>query len=279
MINLVVALAVESRPLIEHFRLSEDRSAVGFRIFRKDDMRLIVTGRGRVSCAAGVAALACREAGGSRASTARAWLNVGIAGHADLDIGVGVHALSVVEAATQHRWYPVQVAPLAGRGEALCTVDVPETGYPGPYVYDMEASAFCGTAARFATSELIQVYKIISDNRETGVESVEKHGVRDLMTRHLPAIEEMASALSGLAADVDATRPRLDELERMLNRWHFTASQQHQLRELLRKWETLGGSAPLLDEELNRCPSAKSVLAEIGARLDDVYGAPGALER
>jgi hypothetical protein len=274
MLNLVVALAAESRPLIEHFRLSEDRSAIGFRVYQGENMRLVVTGMGRVACAAGVAALGER----GRGSGMPAWLNVGIAGHADHPIGQGVHALSIVEAATRRRWYPVQVVELPGRGEALCTVDMPEAGYPDACVYDMEASAFYATALRYSTSEVIQVYKIISDNRDHGVETVERHGVRDSVARHLPAIERLVSALSGLAEDVNATQPKLAELDRIINRWHFTVSQQHQLRELMRQWETLTGGEPVMDPGLNRCPSAKSVLAELRARLNAVYERSGSVE-
>lgn len=270
-VNIVVALSAESRPLVDHFRLSEDRTAVGFRVFRGEGLRLIVTGPGRVACAAGVAAL------GERGQDANipAWLNLGIAGHENYAVGEGVHALSILEGATGRRWYPPQVFPMPGRGERLCTVDVPETKYPGSCVYDMEASAFYATALRYATGELIQVYKVISDNRDSGVENVDRYGVRDSIVRHLPAIESIVTGLSDLAGAVDASRPRLPELDHIITRWHFTVSQQRQLRELLRRWETLSGGEPVLDADLNRCPSAKSVLGELSARLNRVYDGTG----
>lgn len=271
MINIVVALATESRPLIDHFRLTEDRSATGFRMFQGEGIRLIVTGMGRVSSAAGVAALASRDAHAS-APGASAWLNVGIAGHASREIGEGVHAVSILEAATGRRWYPARILQLPGSGEVFRTVDIPESVYPEPCVYDMEASAFYATALRFSTTELIQVYKIISDNRANGVETVAKHRVRESIIAHLTAIEDIVTGLSALAGEIGATQPRLADLEHITSRWHFTASQRHQLRSLLRRWEVLSGGAPLLDAELNRCPSAKSLLAEIGARLDAAYG-------
>jgi len=276
-VNLVVALAAESRPLIRHFRLSEDRSVTGFRVYRGDEVQLVVTGAGRVACAAGVAALAASR-GGRPADSVSAWLNVGIAGHAGHELGSGVHALSVLEAATDRRWYPPQVLRLPGHGESLCTVDVPETGYPGPYVYDMEASAFCATAIRFSTSELVQVYKVISDNREQGVDTVERHRVRDAITGHLDTIGGIVSGLSALAKNLDASRPALDELDHILRRWHFTTTQQHELKGLLRRWETLSGGAPLMDADLNRCPSARSVLGEISDRLSAVYERSGGAE-
>jgi hypothetical protein len=267
MINLVVALAAESRPLIDHFRLSEDRSVSGFRVYGNGDIRLIVTGMGRVACAAGTAVLGEARDGGAAA----AWLNIGIAGHASHSVGEGVYGLSIVEAATGRRWYPVQIVSLPGRGETVCTVDAPETGYRDPHVYDMEASAFYATALRYATGELIQVYKIISDNRARGVDTVDRGGIRRAVNEHIPAIEAMVESLSGLAGEAASSQPRLPELDHILRRWHFTVSQQHRLRELMRRWETLHPGRPVLDAELNRCPSAKAFLGELGDRLGKVY--------
>lgn len=272
-VNLVVALAAESRPLIRHFRLSEDRSVAGFRVFRGERVQLVVTGAGRVASAAGAAALAASSGEGPPGAMPP-WLNVGIAGHVGHEVGTGVHALSILEAATGRRWYPVQVLALPGRGEAFCTVDVPETDYAGSYVYDMEASAFFATAIRYSTGELIQAYKVISDNREQGVDTVEKHRVRDAITAHLETIETIVDGLSALADEVAATRPALGELDRILARWHFSETQRHQLRGLLRQWEVLSGGTPVLDAELNRCPSARAVLGEISDRLNAVYHQP-----
>jgi hypothetical protein len=279
MLNIVVALATESRPLIDRFGLSEERSAVGFRIFSSEWVRLIATGSGRVSGAAGVATLgALSWRAGEKDPGMSAWVNIGVAGHARHPVGQGVHAVSILEVATSRRWYPVQVLELPGTTETVCTVDTPETDYPESYVYDMEASAFYATALRYATGELIQVYKIISDNRDNGVDTVDKHVVRNLVIDHLPAIEAIATGLADLAAEVNARRPKPPELEHIVSRWHFTVAQQHQLRGLLNKWETLSGGEPLMDAALNRCPSAKSVLAEIDARLHAIYGEGAAAE-
>jgi hypothetical protein len=271
MINIVVALATESRPLIEHFKLSQERSSTAFRIFRNDWLRLVVTGMGRVSCAAGVATLATLDAGRSTTGLS-AWLNVGTAGHGRHEIGAGIHAVSILEAATDRRWYPTRILELPGIAGQVCTVDVVEREYQEPYAYDMEASAFYATALRYSTTELCQVYKIISDNGANGPATVDKPRIRESVIRHLPAIEEMAAGLSSLADEVNATRPKLDDFDYIISRWHFSVAQQHQLRTLLGRWATLSGGAPLLDDELNRCPSARSLLAEIKARLEAVYG-------
>lgn len=266
MLNLVVALAAESRPLIEHFRLVQDRSAVGFRVYRGDAMRLVVTGAGRVASAAGVAALGERLEG----SAAPAWLNIGVAGAAGLAAGKGVHALSITEAATGRCWYPPQVAKLPGQGVALRTVDAPHGTHDESQVYDTEAAAFYATALRYSTGELVQAYKIIVDDRTRDGDSVPRHGVRDAVIQHLPVLDTVCLALAALAREINRTRPRVAEFDHIVDRWHFTAPQRRQLHELMRRWAARSGGEPVLNAELNRCPSARALLGELSSRLETV---------
>ena len=75
MINIVVALPAEARPLLDHFRLRDKQHNTAFPIYRNTDMALIVSGPGKVAAAAATALLA-----GNRDTPATsAWLNVGIA--------------------------------------------------------------------------------------------------------------------------------------------------------------------------------------------------------
>ncbi len=83
MINLVVALPAEARPLIEFFRLKEKTTIGTFRMYRQEDMSLVISGPGKIAAAAATALLAGSNTTGKQA----AWLNIGIAGHATYAIG------------------------------------------------------------------------------------------------------------------------------------------------------------------------------------------------
>ena len=60
MINILTALPCEAKPLIHHYRLN-GRQVHGFRIYENSDMRLIVSGIGKVAAAAACACLQCRD--------------------------------------------------------------------------------------------------------------------------------------------------------------------------------------------------------------------------
>lgn len=257
--NLVVALVAESRPLVHHFGLREERTARGFRVYHGDDMRLTVSGIGKTAAAAGTAYLGALAGGGQH----EAWLNVGIAGHAELEIGEAVHALRITDVATGRNWYPPQILDLPGRGLHVLTVDRAESAYADDAVYDMEAAAFYATALRFSVGELVQCVKVVSDNRAAPPDSTTRQRVSELMQSQLPAIEEAAGALGRLAADLADTLPQLSGFDRFVERWHFTVSQEHQLRSLLQQWAARAPDRPIWTDSLNRCPSAKSVLAEL----------------
>ncbi|MDH3639363.1 MAG: hypothetical protein OES09_13025 [Gammaproteobacteria bacterium] len=265
MINLVVALMVEARPLVEYFRLREDRGARGFRVYSGDAMRLIVTGVGKVNAAAGVAYL---HRFGSGAEN-EAWLNVGIAGHPDRPLGQGVHAIRIVDAATERAWYPPQTIPLPGHPAVVLTVDQPVVEFADKVACDMEASGFYSCAVRFATSELIQCYKVISDNREIKSGAVTKASVRTLIHDNASAVQQIADHLRTLRQALPANDQNREEFERFLQRWHFTVSQKHQLEDLLRRWYART-EEPVWNEDLNRSPSAKAAMARVLQRFDEL---------
>lgn len=265
MINIVVALMVEARPLVEHFRLREDRKTRGFRVYTGDGMRLIVTGVGKVNAAAGVAYLC----GFGSSAENEVWLNVGVAGHPEQPVGQGMHAVRVVDQATGRSWYPPQTVSLPGHPTTLITVDRPVEGFTDETACDMEASGFYACAVRFATSELIQCYKVVSDNRRNTSDGVTKSAVRTLIRDHVVAVRQIGEDLRALCDSLAGGRTDPGDIERFLHRWHFTVYQKHQLRDLLRRWYARTDE-PVWDEDLNRAPSAKAAMARIAQRFEKI---------
>lgn len=264
MINLVVSLVAEARPLIENFSLSEEKTARGFRVYTGDNVRLVITGIGKTAAAAGTAYLS-----GFRSSCPNeAWLNLGIAGHASLAVGEGVHALRVSDEVTGRNWYPPQIVALPGAGQTILTVDQPEHDYSKEVVYDMECAAFYPAALHFSMRELVQCYKIISDNREASANEVTRGKVHTLIGDHMGAITEMVRSLDTLAVDLANTAPKLADFDHFVERWHFTVAQEHELRSLLQQWAVRAPDVSVWDEQINRCPSARSLLAELKDRLN-----------
>ena len=193
---LVTALQCEARPLVRHFGLEASGAPGPFRVYRGGEISLVVSGVGRVASAAATAYVFARD-GEPRN---RAWINVGIAGHASAPVGSAWLAHKISDQVNQRSWYPSLTfdppVPLA----EVVTVDEPEIRFERDALYDMEASAFFAIASRFSTGDLVQVLKVVSDNRDKPVSDLKPADVSELIGRRLEAVVDLIEKTSALAA-------------------------------------------------------------------------------
>jgi len=264
-INLVVALASEARPLVRHFGLSQDRVSRGFRVYTSGHIRLVVTGVGKLNAAAGVSFIA-----GQDGTPDQVWLNVGLGGHRDLVVGTGIVALKITDHSASRSWYPPRVAVLTPAGSQVTTYELPVEHYPDDTVCEMEASAFYSYATRFSTAELVQCYKVISDNETTGVTAVDAPAAETLIAGKLTEIAELCDTLDALAGELTEHGDIGRYYARYLSTWHFTASQQVQLRELLRRLAVYGSVDRLATDSWRQYGNAKILLKEMRGYLDSL---------
>ncbi|MGR8942283.1 MAG: hypothetical protein ACU83P_11910, partial [Gammaproteobacteria bacterium] len=160
-IFIYTALPCEASPLIEHFKLRKDLTSQPFEVYRRDRICLTVTGIGKCAMAAGVAYTLARTSAAEKPIL----LNIGIAGHAENQLGSIFLAGKIIDADTQRNYYPPLVFSPPCPVETVRTLSRPQSDYAETHLYDMEASAFYETAARFSTGELIHSLKVVSDNR------------------------------------------------------------------------------------------------------------------
>jgi adenosylhomocysteine nucleosidase len=264
MINIVVALPAEARPLLDHFRLRDKQADTAFPVYRNTGMALIVAGPGKVAAAAATAVLA----GSGKTRTTAAWLNIGIAGHAHHAIGSGYIAHRITDNATGTHWYPPQILDLSIPTDNLCTVDRPEDNYPAAALYEMEASGFFPVACRFSSSELVQCFKVISDNRAQPTTAVTAKLCEQLISGRLADIDQLVKALADMADEYASWHASHPDLEQLSGRWRFTVSQQHQLDHIARRWKVLAPEQPLWLEQLDRKQRAADVLQCLQQHLD-----------
>jgi hypothetical protein len=205
MINLVMALQSEARPFVDHFRLQKQNHTRGFSVYDRDGLRLIVTGIGKRAVRE-----ACQYLHALGGSSLQGWLNVGIAGHRDLAVGTGVRAARIIDHESGDVWHPSPIVPIPGITKTVCTLEEPDPDYPLDNVYDMEASAYYAAVARFGAGVLAQCYKIISDNRISGLEAIDPQMVTALLGQH---VEPVITAVTALADRINVMReahPGLD---------------------------------------------------------------------
>jgi len=264
MINIIAALPAEARPLITHYKLRHKQDSAAFPLYRGKDMALIVSGPGKVAAAAATGVLA----GSCDTNNHAAWLNIGIAGHASHTTGEGLIAHRITDSATGNSWYPPQTLDVPAPTDNLITVDHPENDYPENALYDMEASGFYPVACRFSTSELVQCYKIVSDNRECSTRTVTAKLCEQLVAGKLDKIDQLVNVLGELAEEYTTWHRPHAALEQLAGQWHFTISQQHQLAQLVRRWKVLVPGQPLRLNQLDNKKKAADVLRCLEKHLD-----------
>ncbi len=263
MLCLVVALAAEARPLVAHYRL---RALDGhpYRICAGEQTHLIVSGIGKVAAAAATAYLRALIGG-----VPAAWLNIGIAGHGSQAVGTALLAHKVVDAASGQPFYPTFTAPPPCRTTLLHTVDrvQPATGH---VAYDMEASGFCETAQHFATSERVHCLKVVSDNPQSSYQALNAEKVEVLIEAQLDMVAHVGEHLQSLSQQLHALHADPPGFAELTARWPFTATQQHQLRGLLVRWQVLAPATSVVNDDLLALQSRDEVLRYLQRRLDEV---------
>ncbi|MEE8524512.1 MAG: hypothetical protein V3T72_11325 [Thermoanaerobaculia bacterium] len=265
MLRFVVALEPEARPLIERYRLRREPDAHPFAIYRREGIALVVSGIGKVAAAAATSYLHLATGGERHA----AWLNVGIAGHRQRPLGEAVIAHKIRDAASGRSWYPPRIASAESSDEVV-TVDRPETELREPVAYEMEASGFYDTASRFASSEVVQCLKIVSDSPSQPAADLTPRKVAALVERRLPAVERLAQGCLELSAELRRLEAEPPDFDRCLERWYFTVTEKRQLSRLLRRRRTLAPAADLPLEDLGARARGKDVNRRLGRWLDAV---------
>jgi len=234
----VIAFMPEARPVIDHFRLVKWANRSSFAIYHSKDqgLWLVVSGVGKVLSASATTAL--YHAAGE--PVGMAWLNLGIAGHRELDLGNLRWVNKIVDVSSGQKWYPPRIFKMSKKqAGTLVTVDQPGEYPEEDSLVDMEASGFYQIASRYSTRELVQCVKIISDNVDNPWRDLKKGQVADWIQRQMPDIAEGAQELLNLSAAESRRCAAPIEGQAMLATWHFTETEKHLLVKRLRRRQVL----------------------------------------
>ena len=262
MLNFVIALHSEARPLIERYGLKQVAEAAPFRHYSHDAIHLVLSGPGKVAAAAATAYL-----GGLQATRGTAvWLNVGIAGHGRHPVNTPLLAHQILDRATGSTYYPAFTFRPPSSTDSVETVDQPEDQYPDNRAYDMEASGFFPTACRFASAELVHSFKVVSDNPQAPAEYINKKQVEALIANHLDRIDQFIEQLEPFRAQLDITRQAPPLYAELVQSYHFTATQRHQLHRLL---AVLVLSSPADASQLLGLQDGRAVLRHLEERCQN----------
>jgi len=243
LINLLVALQAEAGPIIRHFGLNGLPAVAGFHRYGNADINLLVTGVGPVAMASGVTVLGLESA-----MTPAAWINVGIAGHADLPIGTPLLASKITDLSSGLCWYPPQALQLEIPRCEVKTVATPAQQYPADAAIEMEASGFYPTACRFATGERVQCLKVVSDNRDNPPTQLNAAVIGERIGELLGSLEILIDELSAVMAELSPSTASPADLQPFIEGWRFSQTQRTLLSRLLHDYRLLSDGVPQISE-------------------------------
>ncbi len=262
--HFIVALACEAKPVIHYYGLKRCMDETAYPVFRNQDMTLTVSGVGKLA-AAGAAAYTQGRYGSNQAAI---WLNIGIAGHANINVGDCRIAHKITDQETNRHWYPSFVFTTPNETAEIATVCKPETDYPHLCLYDMEAAGFFATASRFASLELIHAIKVISDNRSTPTTALNEKAITHLIENQLNAINTLKYELLMIRQEsVVATN---ESIARFQSNWNFTTHQLMQVGTLLSQWQTLSAETLPNTDTIGHLNSSKQVIGWLKTQVSNL---------
>lgn len=261
MINLVCALQCEAKSLIKYYGLRGITDTI-FRLYEKNEIRLVVTGIGKINTAAAVAYLHARF----EERKNQVWLNIGVAGHAYAEPRDFFLVNKSEDAASGLRYYPA-VLTNKWKTAPLITVDQPEKMFACDALYDMEASAFFAVANRFSSAELVASIKMVSDNKASGVQHVNEAYVEALITQKLDDINGIVQHYQALQQQCINVQQLPALHQHFLEKFRFSAYEQKQLEKLMRKWVLHFPEPELAFVASAPHASAKTILSFMQTRL------------
>ena len=264
MIHYICALKCEARSLIAHYRLKHCTDSESFPLYISPDkqMSLTISGVGKINAAAATAFTHAFL----HTEKQDIWLNVGVAGHKALEIGEITLAHKIIDQANQCIWYPQIIFSPPCQSVEILSCDRPATDYTDT-LFEMEAAGFYAIACRFASSELIHVIKIISDNQQQLAEKMSESFVAELVKEKLTVIDQIAESLSSLANHLDNSKGTPDYYEQIIEQWRFTYAEKTILKSCLNRWHILCPNENPM-KEIDKSLHGKEVIYQITNKLD-----------
>ncbi len=258
MLIWLAAFHCEAKPVIDRYRLKKSHQEHPFDVYHGDDSACIVSGPGKLAAAA-----ACAWQGARAADYgALAWINLGIAGAAEAEIGTVFQLDQIIDGDSGQRYYPVAPAR-AELPPATCISLARIAGdYHPQHLHDMEASGYFFAATRFSSAELVQSIKLVSDNRARSV-ARDRAQVSGLIAARMPAIEAEAERLNALATEVNRLQNDPATLQLLSARHHFSQTQRVRLRRMLRYLELRGIDSATVERTTAACRDGRDTLDEL----------------
>jgi nucleoside phosphorylase len=244
-----------------------------FQIFRGEtsahEVRLCVTGIGKVRAAIATAHLLSNNGTSLAPSENPLTLNLGVCGAAErFSIGSLLIAQRVVDRGSGATWCPDNILSTPLETAELMTVERPVSRQTEPtshlHLVDMEASGFAEAATLYTAPSAWAVLKIVADHFEPTSLSTER--IHALIEPHAASIDEFCRSLVAAHRAETPTLSAADTalLSEFVGAYRFTASQRRMLMVAAREFcLRTGENLTCLRRLLHREPTSKNELKEL----------------
>ncbi|MEO0368422.1 MAG: hypothetical protein AAF197_06490 [Pseudomonadota bacterium] len=262
-IVLVVATHAEAQPLIQHFKMQPECSkpfalyiggAGSAETSSATDGRsisLLVTGLGSPNAMMAVSWCA------GYLPDPMIWLNVGVAGGGDKDIG-DLYWVNKVEGIPLTRAvYPFALIKSTLATDSIRTLEKPSHEYEEG-LFDMESAGFFAAATKFARFEFVQALKIVSDNSRQSLAALDKQLISSLISSNINQIDDFVTKLVACSA-IEGEQ----EVLSVFNNLRCTKSQERLINEALRKLALFGADHEETERTIQDAQSAKDLLHDL----------------
>lgn len=265
-VNIVVAHGLEAKALVKMLELKREKTCSEFLEYgNSNNLRLLVSGIGKEAVAAAVTYLGEEQAldNGEK----RAWLNIGIAGHRDAPLGSGWLGNKITDQSSGASAYPPQLIDGIQLG-AVVTVDEPENTYPLDAAYEMEASAFYAEATKYSTAELVQVFKIISDNLENPLSQIDLQRVPKFIAGQASQIVLLVEKISAIVEQHNFSQRMPSQYHDICAKFRLTVNQKLQIRRLCQRYKALGQEEELRDLLSLKAIDTSQLISRLSNHID-----------
>jgi hypothetical protein len=267
-VNIIVAHGLEAKALVRMLELERHHVSSEFVEYSNSNrLHLLVSGIGKEAITAAVTYLGEQQA--SDSGEIRAWLNIGIAGHRDASLGNAWLGNKITDQSSGASAYPPQLIEGIEVGSVV-TVDEPENSYPLDAAYEMEASAFYAEATKYSTAELVQVFKVISDNLENPISEIDIRSVPGLIAAQAPQLQILIEGMSAIATQHNSSQRLPGYFSEVCSKIHLTVNQKLQLRRLCQRYKALGMEEGLSSAADLRVGDARTLIQQLAERIDRI---------
>ena len=267
MLYIVTAIYIEAKPLISLFNLKKDNSYTKFQVFSNEDVKLIISGTGKVRSATALTYLISKE----DIKKNDYIVNIGfVASNKNSQLGDIVYVSKIQNAYSDFDFYPEMIYKHNFLEGSLTTFDsIVEKKNENIEYIDMEAYGFFQTASIFFKKDKIMVLKIVSDILKDKAEDRILVDFKDenLFSESYNDIYKFLVNFKAVNDDSDFTITEQELIKKVLENLRLSDTMTYELFNILRYLKIKYGNIDILKKyeniEVTSKVQAKKLFEEI----------------